>query len=95
MNQPVNATKMRVIPLQAAAVVEVHKIDLPERDYFFEPADTNLCIFAGIVNNGMKSVLVKNKTDKFVKIPRYMRLGQVVECNLDKGFFMLLGRPSE
>jgi len=95
MNRPVNATKMRVIPPQAAAVVEVRKIDLPERDYFFEPADTNLCLFAGIINNGMKSVLVKNETDKLVKIPRNMRLGQVVECTLDKGFYMLLGRPSE
>ncbi len=95
MDRPVHATKMRVIPPQAAAVVEVHKLDLPERDYFCEPADTNLCLFAGIVNNGMKLVLVKNETVKFVKIPRNMRLGQVVECTLDKGLFMLLGRPSE
>lgn len=86
---------MRVVPPQAAAVVEFHKLNLPEPDYFFEPADTNLCLFAGIVNSGMKSVLVKNETDKFVQIPRNMRLGQVVECTLDKGFYMLLGRPSE
>ena len=68
------------------ATVAVHHLDLPDRDFFFEPKDTKLSIYAGLANNGFTSVLVKNDTEQAMRIHRNMRLGVLHESDFD-GYF--------
>ena len=79
----VSARKSQILPPHTATNVEVHHFGLPDRDYFFEPADTNLTLFAGIVDPNTNCIPVINRTDSYVRIPRNMRLGEVVEVEFD------------
>ena len=58
------------LPPHSIATVTVHHLDLPDRDFFFEPEDTKLSIYAGIANSELTSVLVKNDTEHAMRIHR-------------------------
>ena len=79
----VSAKKAMVIPPQSIGTVAIHHLALPERDFLFEPCDTKLSIYTGLVDNNISSVFVKNESEKAIKVPRNMRLGEVIEADFD------------
>jgi len=79
MRRPVHAKKIRIISANLVATVKIYNLALPARDYFFKPQEINLSIYAGLINEDMTLILVKNGSDKPVRIPRNMRLGEVIE----------------
>ena len=83
MKRPVSAREGRIIPPRSGANIEVHHFGLPDRDYFFEPADTNLTLFASVLDPNTTCIPVVNDTDQYVRIPRNMRLGEVMEAEFD------------
>jgi len=75
----VYAKKIRIISANLVATVEIHNLALPARDYFFKPQEINLSIYAGLIDEDMTLILVKNGGDKPIRIPRNMRLEEVIE----------------
>ena len=91
MRRVVNALKETIIPPHTMATVRIHHLDLPDRDFFFEPDDTELSIYSGLVDNEMSKILVKNDSARAVQISRNMRLGYVVEADIDGCYHIASG----
>ena len=79
----VHAKKAVVIPSNATALVEVNHLDLPVRDFLFEPIDTKLSIYSGLVDQDFHQIIIRNDTDHAVKVQRNMRLGQLLKNEFD------------
>jgi len=79
IRRPVHAKKIRIIPANSVATIEIHNLALPARDYFFKPQEINLSIYAGLINEDITLILVKNGGNKLIRIPRNIRLGEVIE----------------
>jgi len=75
----VHAKKMRVISANLVATVKIYNLALLARDYFFKLQDINLSIYAGLINEDITLILVKNDGDNLIRIPRNIRLGEVIE----------------
>ena len=88
----VSAKKAMVIPPQSIGIVAIHHLALPERDFLFELCDTKLSIYAGLVDNDISSVLVKNESEKAIKVPRNMRLGEIREAEFNGCYHVSSGQ---
>jgi len=75
----VHAKKIRIISANLVATIKIYNLALLARDYFFELQETNLSIYAGLINEDITLILVKNGGDKPIRIPRNIRLGEVIE----------------
>ena len=61
---------------------------LPDRDYIFEPVQQkDLTLYIYLVDSYIAGVLVKNKTDKPIYIPKRLRLGILCEVDYKNVFF--------
>ena len=69
----------------------IHHLALPERDFLFELYDTKLSIYAGLVDNDISLVLVKNESEKAIKVPRNMRLREIREAEFDRCYYVSSG----
>ncbi len=72
--------------------VPIHHLNLPNRDFFFEPSNTKLSVYARIINMDTNQVLVKNDSNEAVHISRNMRLGEAVETKFDGCFYITTGQ---
>ena len=88
----VSAKKAIVIPPQSIGIVAIHHLTLLERDFLFELCDTKLSIYAGLVDNDISLVLVKNESKKAIKVPRNMRLGEIREVEFNRYYYILSGQ---
>lgn len=63
-------------------------LSLPsDRDFYFEPAQQpKLSLFDHLVTHDTKGILVQNKSNSPVQIPRKLKLGMVTEVPLDDCF---------
>lgn len=87
--RPIHAKKAVVLPPRAQLAVAVHDLSggLPaDRDFLFEPDDTELTLYAHLVDSSTKAILATNNTDQPVKIPRNFRLGKLVELDYPHAF---------
>ena len=69
----------------------IHHLALLERDFLFELCDTKLSIYASLVDNDISLVLVKNESEKAIKVPRNMRLGEIREVEFNRYYYILSG----
>jgi len=88
MRRPVHAKRMRIISANLVATVEIYNLALLVRDYFFELQDTNLSIYAGLIDEDMTSILVKNGGDTPIRIPRNIRLGEIIESQFNGCYYI-------
>jgi len=79
MRRPVHAKKIRIISANLVATIKIHNLALLARDYFFKPQEINLSIYVSLINEDITLILVKNGGDKPVRIPRNIRLEEVIE----------------
>ena len=64
MRRVISAKKTSVVPPQSTAIVAIHYLDLPDRDFLFEPIkDFTLSLYAGILGKDIKEILVKNESN--------------------------------
>ena len=75
--QPVHARQSTIIPPRSEAHVAVHHASLPDREFFFEPDESPLALYAHLVDASMTAVIAKNDTDHAIKIPRNLRLDTI------------------
>ena len=90
--QPVHAKQSLIIPPRSETRIPVHHASLPDRDFFFEPAETPLSLYAHLVDASMTAVVAKNDTDYAVKVPRNLRLGTIQEANFDNCYHITEGQ---
>ena len=80
----VHARSTMVVPPHTELLIPVHYVgDLPDRDFLFEPNETQLSLYAHLVDQGTTAVLAKNDNDHAVVIARNLRLGTMSEIDYD------------
>ena len=92
IRRTVHAKKGTTISPRTRATVQVNHLDLLERDYFFEPSETKLSIFAAVVDQNLKHILVENNTDNPMRVHRNMKLGEVIEQQWDGCYHITTGQ---
>ena len=88
----VSAKKAIVISSQSIDIVAIHHLALLERDFLFELCNTKLSIYTSLVDNDISLVLVKNESEKAIKVPRNMRLGEIREAEFDGCYYISSGQ---
>ena len=88
----ISAKKAIVIPPQSIGIVAIHLLTLLERDFLFELCNTKLSIYTSLVDNNISSILVKNESEKAIKVPRNIRLEEVIEVDFDGYYYMSSGQ---
>ena len=84
----ISAKKAIVIPPQSIGIVAIHHLTLLERDFLFELYNTKLSIYTSLVDNDISLVLVKNESEKAIKVPRNMRLGEIREVEFNRCYYI-------
>lgn len=93
MKRVISAKKPTIIPPKSTAVVEIHHLDLPDRDFLFEPIeDSTLSLYAGLMGNQTAGVLVKNEEEQPIRIRRNMKLGDLHELSTDGCYHITTGQ---
>ena len=82
------AERDEVVPPRSEAVIPILPLPLPDdRDFLFHPtAQANLTLFAHIMHHDTKKVLVRNTSDRPLRISRHQRLGHVVDIRYNNCF---------
>ena len=77
-----------VIPPRSETMVPLLPVPLPDdRDFLFHPtAQPNLTLFAHIIHHDTKKILVRNTSDRLLRISRRQKLGHVVDIWYDNCF---------
>ncbi len=88
----VHSKKDLTLPPHTETTVLIHHLNLPDRDFFFEPSNTKLSMYAEIINMDTGQVLVKNDSNVAVHISRNMRLGEAVGTQFDGCFHITTGQ---
>ena len=93
----IHARKTLTIPPRSECLIPVAKLsDVPtERDFLFEPiAQTNITLYAHLVDAKVHGVIAKNETDRHVRISKKQRLGTLCELDYENAFFAEHSSPS-
>ena len=77
------------VPPGSECLIAVARLDLPpERDFLFEPdKQTNITLYAHLVDAKFHTVLAKNESNRTVQIPSKHRLGMLSELDYENVFF--------
>ena len=79
--------KSIVVPPHTEMAIPVHNFCLPEsRDFLFEPEDSELAMYAHLIESPTSSVLIRNDRNLPIKIPRNYRLGKATEIDFPNAF---------
>ena len=92
MRRVINSKEASIIPPHSNATVAIHHLDLPNRDFLFEPReDSVLSLYAGMINKNTEAIPVKNDSNKPVKIQRNMKLGDLSDLTIDGCYHVTFG----
>ena len=95
MRRVINSKKASIIPPHSNATVTIHHLNLPDRDFLFEPReDSILSLYAGLINKNTEAILVKNDSDKPVKIQRNMKLDNLSNLTIDDYYHVTSGQEN-
>ncbi len=77
-----------VVPPRSETMIPLLPVPLPDdRDFLFHPAtQTNLTLFAHIIDHETSKVLVRNTSDRPLRISRWQKLGHIVDIRYDNCF---------
>lgn len=78
-----------VVPPRSEAMVPLHSILFPDnKDFLFHPVvQANLTLFAHFINHKTTKVLIKNTSDRPLRISCWQRLGHAVNIHYNNCFF--------
>ena len=78
----VHATKSINILSHSKFAISIHKIVVLERDHSFEFKEiANFVVYAHLIDNDIKAVLVRNDDNKLIQISRNFRLKNLIEID--------------
>ena len=69
--------------------ISVHHAALPDRNFFFEPDQSQLLLYTHLVNVFMTAVIVKNDFNQIIKILRNLRLKIVQKADFDNCYYII------
>ena len=70
-------------PGQQVSIPIHYRATLPDRDLLFEPSDSELTLYAHIVDSSVEAVLARNDSEVPVTVTRKTRLGHISEIPYD------------
>ena len=84
MRRVINSKKITIISLHLNVTVTIYYLNLLNRNFLFESReDLILFLYAKIINKNIKAILVKNNSNKLVKIQRNMKLDNLSNLIID------------
>lgn len=89
---PVHAKRSVIIPPRSEAHISIHHASLSDRDFFFEPDQSQLSLYAHLIDAFMTAVIAKNDSNQAVKVSRNLRLGTVQEADFDNCYHITSGK---
>lgn len=92
ITHPVHIKKSIVIPPRSQVQIPVHHASLPKREFFFEPDQLNLTLYAHLVDSSLSNILAKNDSDQTIKVSRNLRLETVQEADFDNCYHVTEGQ---
>ena len=91
----INLKEITVISSHSNATVIIYYLDLSNRDFLFESReDSILFLYAKIINKNIEAILVKNNSNKLVKIQRNMKLGDLSDLIIDSCYHVISGQEN-
>ena len=72
-----------VRPGEQIIILVNYYAQLPDRDLLFEPDESELMLYAHIVDSSVDSILAKNESSTPVSVSRKTRLGYIIEIPYD------------
>ena len=78
----IHTTKENKVSSHSKLAISIHKIVALDRDYIFESKEiANFAVYAHLMNNNIKTILVHNDTHKTVQVSRNFRLRDLIEID--------------
>ena len=71
--------------------ISVHDYNLPDdRDFIFNPAETELTMYAYLVDHNFSAIIVKNDSEFTIQVPCNHYMGVVTENEYVHGYIVAL-----
>jgi hypothetical protein len=87
INKILHARFITMISSYSMIIISIHRSNLSfSRDFRFESADLNIFMYAHIVNDFISDVMIKNESNKSIKISRNARLETFIEILYSNAF---------
>ncbi len=87
INKALHARSTTVIPPHSMTAIPIHHSNLPsDRDFLFEPSDSNASLFAHAIDASTNCIMAKNDSPQSIKISRNARLGRITEIQYPNAF---------
>ena len=91
----INSKKASIISPHSNVTVTIYHLNLLDRDFLFEPrGDSVLSLYAELINRNTKAILVKNDSNKLVKIQRNMKLDDLSNLIIDECYHVTFGQKN-
>ena len=86
----INSKKVSIILLYSNVTVVIYHLNLSDRDFLFKPwEDSILFLYAKIINKNIEVILIKNDSDKLVKIQRNIKLGDLLNLIINNYYHVI------
>ena len=80
--------KSIIIPPHIQLAILIHYINLSNRDFFFEPDQLNLTLYAHFVDSFLYAILTKNESNQHIKVFRNLRLDTVQKADFNNCYYI-------
>jgi len=77
-----------IIFLNFKIMIAVYYANFSEKNFFFEPTNVKLILYAHLIDYIIKGIFIKNDTYYTVKIPRNYRLNNFLKINFDNYYYV-------
>ena len=86
----INLKKITIILSHLNVTVIIYYLNLSNRNFLFKSReDSILFLYAKIINKNIKAILVKNNSNKLVKIQRNIKLDDLLNLIIDKCYYVI------
>ena len=84
--------KFIIISPHTQLAISIYHVNLSTRDFFFEPDQLNLILYAHFVDSSLLAILTKNDLNQYVKILRNLRLDIIQKADFDNCYHIIFGK---
>ena len=91
MHKSMHIKKTIIVSSQSEMIISIHYLVdniFNDRDYLFESNETELILYAHLMNTFIEVILVRNDDKQVVKISRNYRLDYLIEFDYSNAFFV-------
>ena len=84
--------KFIIISPHTQLAISIHHVNLSIRDFFFEPDQLNLTLYAHFVDSSLSAILIRNNSNQYIKIFRNLRFGIIQKADFDNCYHIIFGK---